>query len=239
MAAYDLEEQEKIDDLKAWWQQYGNTITVGIVLACIVIGGVQGWRWWAGRRAADASVLYQAVSDGVRKSDPAKVKDAMAQLTDKFAGTAYAPRAALLYAKLLFDAGDKAGAKAQLSWVIEHAGEDELKAIARYRLAETLLDDKQYDEALRTLDAKRPASFNGLYADLRGDALTVAGHAAEARVAYEEALAALDPKSPYRAYVQVKLDAVGGPTAPPAASGPAAQAPAVPAAPAPATVAKP
>ena len=209
------------------------------MLACIVIGSVQGWRWWAGRRAADASVLYQAVSDGVRKSDPAKVKDAMAQLTDKFAGTAYAPRAALLYAKLLFDAGDKAGAKAQLSWVIEHAGEDELKAIARYRLAETLLDDKQYDEALRTLDAKRPASFNGLYADLRGDALTVAGHAAEARVAYEEALAALDPKSPYRAYVQVKLDAVGGPTAPPAASGPAAQAPAVPAAPAPATVAKP
>src|SRR5438105_1936790 len=99
MAAYDLEEQEKIDDLKAWWQQYGSTITVGIVLACIVIGSVQGWRWWAGRRSADASVLYQAVSDGVRKSDPAKVKDAMAQLTDKFAGTAYAPRAALLYAK--------------------------------------------------------------------------------------------------------------------------------------------
>ena len=239
MAAYDLEEQEKIDDLKAWWQQYGNTITVGIVLACIVIGGVQGWRWWAGRRAADASVLYQAVSDGVRKSDPAKVKDAMTQLTDKFGGTAYAPRAALLYAKVLFDAGDKTGAKTQLAWVVEHADEEELKAIARYRLAETLLDDKQYDEALRTLDAKRPASFNGLYADLRGDALTAAGRAADARVAYEEALAALDPKSPYRAYVQVKLDAAGGPTAPPATPAPAAQAPAAAPTSAPATVAKP
>src|SRR5437588_7272685 len=239
MAAYDLEEQEKIDDLKAWWQQYGNTITVGIVLACIVIGSVQGWRWWAGRRAADASVLYQAVSDGVRKSDPAKVKDAMTELADKFGGTAYAPRAALLYAKVLFDAGDKAGAKAQLAWVIEHADEDELKAIARYRLAEIVLDEKQYDEALRTLDAKRPASFNGLYADLRGDALTAAGRPAEARAAYQEALATLDPKSPYRAYVQVKLDAAGGPTATPAASASAAQAPPVaPAAP-PATVAKP
>jgi predicted negative regulator of RcsB-dependent stress response len=239
MAAYDLEEQEKIDDLKAWWQQYGNTITVGIVLACIVIGSVQGWRWWAGRRAADASVLYQAVSDGVRKSDPAKVKDAMTQLTDKFGGTAYAPRAALLYAKVLFDAGDKTGAKTQLAWVVEHADEEELKAIARYRLAETLLDDKQYDEALRTLDAKRPASFNGLYADLRGDALAAAGRSPEARVAYEEALATLDPKSPYRAYVQVKLDAAGGPAATPAAPGAAAQAsPAPPAVP-PATVAKP
>ncbi|HEY3180866.1 MAG TPA: tetratricopeptide repeat protein [Casimicrobiaceae bacterium] len=240
MAAYDLEEQEKIDDLKAWWQQYGNTIAIGVVLACVVIGSVQGWRWWAGRRAAEASVLYQAVSDGVRKSDPAKVKDAMAQLTDKFAGTAYAPRAALLYAKLLFDAGDKVGTKAQLSWVVEHADEDELKAIARYRLAETLLDDKQYDEALRTLDAKRPASFNGLYADLRGDALAAAGRGAEARVAYEEALAALDPKSTYRGYVQVKLDATGGPAASPTASGSAAQAPPTPATAAPpATVAKP
>jgi predicted negative regulator of RcsB-dependent stress response len=239
MAAYDLEEQEKIDDLKAWWQQYGNTITVGIVLACIVIGSVQGWRWWAGRRAAEASVLYQAVSDGVRKNDPAKVKDAITQLTDKFGGTAYAPRAALLYAKVLFDAGDKTGAKAQLAWVIDHADEEELKAIARYRLAETLLDDKQYDEALRTLDAKHPASFNGLYADLRGDALAAAGRSPEARVAYEEALAALDPKSPYRAYVQVKLDAAGGPSSTLPAPGTAAQAsPAPPGAP-PAAVAKP
>ena len=101
MAAYDLEEQEKIDDLKAWWNHYGNTISVGIILACVVIGGVQGWRWWAGRRAADASILYQAVSDGVRKTDPAKAKDAMTELADKFGGTAYAPRGALLYATLL------------------------------------------------------------------------------------------------------------------------------------------
>ncbi|HEY4138849.1 MAG TPA: tetratricopeptide repeat protein [Casimicrobiaceae bacterium] len=244
MAAYDLEEQEKIDDLKAWWNQYGNTIVVGVILACVVIIGVQGWRWWAGRRAADAAVLYQAVSDGVRKSDPAKAKDAMNELADKFGGTAYAPRGALLYAKLLFDAGDKNGAKTQLSWVVDHADEDELRAIARYRLAEVQLDEKQYDEALKTLDAKRPASFNGLYADLRGDALNAAGRTADARAAYQEALATLDPKSQYRAYVQVKLDAAGGPAAPtttPAAaatSPPAASAQPAPTAP-PATVAKP
>ena len=244
MAAYDLEEQEKIDDLKAWWNQYGNTISVGIILACVVIGGVQGWRWWAGRRAAEAAVLYQAVSDGARKSDPAKAKDAMTTLADKFGGTAYAPRGALLYAKLLFDAGDKNGAKAQLAWVIDHADEDELRAIARYRLAGVQLDEKQYDEALKTLDAKRPASFNGLYADLRGDALSAAGRAADARVAYQEALATLDPKSQYRSYVQVKLDAVGGaaPATPATTaatpSAPAQAASSAPAAP-PATVAKP
>ena len=140
--------------------------------------------------------------------------------------------------------GDKNGAKAQLSWTIDHADEEELRAIARYRLAEIQLDEKQYDEALKTLDAKRPASFNGLYADLRGDALAAAGRNADARAAYQEALATLDPKSQYRSYVQVKLDAAGGPTTPttPAAAAtpvPAAAAAAPVAAPAPATVAKP
>jgi predicted negative regulator of RcsB-dependent stress response len=210
MAAYDLEEQEHIDDLRAWWDRYGGTVAVGVVLACLVIGGVQGWRWWNGSRAAEASVLYQAVSDAARKNDPAKGKDAMLQLVDKFGGTAYAPRAALVYAKMQFDAGDKAGAKSQLTWVIDHADEEELKAIARYRLAEIQLDAGQADEALKTLDAKRPDSFNGLYADLRGDALAASGRAADSRAAYQEALAGLDPKSAYRAYVQVKLDAAGG-----------------------------
>jgi predicted negative regulator of RcsB-dependent stress response len=223
MGVYDLEEQEKIDDLKAWWNRWGNTITFAVVAACVVIGGVQAWRWWQSSRAAEASVLYQAVSEAARKNDPAKGKDAVTQLADRFAGTSYAPRAALVYAKTLFDAGDKAGAKAQLAWVIENADEEELKAIARFRAAEILLDEKQYDEALKTLDAKHPESFNALYADLRGDALMGAGRTADARAAYQEALAAFDPKSGYRAYVQVKLDAAGGAAAP-VSSGSAAPA---------------
>jgi predicted negative regulator of RcsB-dependent stress response len=229
MAAYDLEEQEKLDDLKAWWKQWGNAVTLGVALACVVIGGVQGYRWWLANKSAEASVLYAAVSEGARKSDPAKGKDAMAQLTDNFANTAYAPRAALVHARQLFDAGDKAGAKVELGWTIDHASEDELKAIARFRLAEIQLDDKQYDEALKTLDAKVPEPFKALFADLRGDALVAAGRSADARAAYQEAFTALDPKSPYRVYVQVKLDTVGGPVAAPAPAAPTV-APAAPAA---------
>ena len=231
MPAYDLQEQEQLDDLKAWWRQWGNSISYGVVLAAVVIIGVQAYRWWAGSKAAEASVLYAAVSDAARKGDPTKGKEAMAQLADKFSGTAYAPRAALVNARQLFDGGDKAGAKAQLTWTIEHASEDELKAIARFRLAEIQIDDKQYDEALKTLDAKVPDAFKGLISDLRGDALVAAGRPAEARSAYQEALAAFDAKSPYRVYVQVKLDTVGGaatvdPAAPAASS--SATAPSAP-----------
>jgi predicted negative regulator of RcsB-dependent stress response len=229
MAVYDLEEQEKLEDLKAWWNQWGNTV-LGIAIAvCVGLASVQGWRWWQTSRAEQAAVLYNAVTTAVGANDVAKAKDAMAQLAGRLGGTAYAPRGALLLAKTLFDEGDKDGAKAQLAFVIDQSSEDELKQIARLRLAEVQLDDKQYDDALRTLDAKTDDSFVPLYADLRGDVLLAAGRTADARAAYQTALGKFEASSPYRPYLQAKLDAAGGPTTPPAASPAPAPAPPAPA----------
>jgi len=214
MAVYDLEEQEKIEDLKAWWALYGKYVSAGVTTLAVVVIGVQGWRWYQQSQAQKASVLYQAVSQAAHANDAAKAKDPASQLASQYASTAYAPRGALLYAKALYDSGDKAGAKAQLAWVVDHAGEDELKEIARYRIAQIQLDDKQYDDALKTLDAKTDDAFAPLYADLRGDILAAAGKNADARSAYQTALAKLDAKSSYRGFVQAKLDALGGPLAP-------------------------
>ena len=210
MAVYDLEEQEKLDDLKAWWEQNSKYVSAAVVVVALVVIGVQGWRWYQRTQAEQASVLYQAVSQAVRANDLSKAKEPASQIVDRFAGTAYAPRAALLYAKMLYDGGDKPGARAQLQWIIDHASEDELKAIARFRLAQAMLDEKQYDDALKTLDIKTDDAFTGLFADLKGDILAATGKNAEAKAAYEIALAKIDPKSPYRAFVQVKFDALGG-----------------------------
>jgi predicted negative regulator of RcsB-dependent stress response len=214
MAVYDLEEQEKIEDLKAWWAQYGKYVSAGITTLAIIVIGAQGWRWYQQSQAQKASVLYQAVSQAAHANDAAKAKDPASQLASQYGGTAYAPRGALLYAKLLYDAGDKAGAKSELQWVVDHASEDELKAIARYRIAQVQLDDKQYDEALKTIDTKTNDAFAPVYADLRGDILAAAGKNADARAAYQTALGKLEAKSGYRGFVQAKLDALGGPLAP-------------------------
>ena len=210
MAVYDLEEQEKLDDLKAWWEQNSKYVSAAVLVVALVVIGVQGWRWYQRTQAEQASVLYQAVSQAAKANDVSKAKEPASQIVDRFARTAYAPRAALLYAKMLYDSGDKAGARAQLQWVVDHASGDELKAIARFRLAQAMLDEKQYDDALKTLDVKTDDAFAGLFADLKGDILAAAGKSAEAKSAYETALAKIDPKSPYRAFVQVKFDALGG-----------------------------
>jgi predicted negative regulator of RcsB-dependent stress response len=238
MATFDLQEQDQLEDLKAWWARYGN-IVAGVVLA-ISVGfiGVQGWRWYQGNHQEAAATLYNAVSEGVRSNDAAKSKDAMAQLADRYTGTPYAARAALLYAKQLWDAGDKAGARTQLNFVIDHANSVELAEVARYRLAQAALDDGKTDEALRLLDAKTDDAFAGMYADLRGDALMAAGRTDDARTAYQTSLAKLDQRSPYRSYVEVKYQALGGTAPPPGAPPPGAPdtaaAVAIPAAAAPA-----
>jgi len=213
MAVYDLEEQEKLDDLKAWWNRWGNLVSGVVVAVALGVFAVQGWRWWQGSQAEQASVLFAAVNTAAKSNDVEKAKEAAGQLAAKFGGTGYAPRAALLVAKLMFDAGDTAGATAQLQSVLDRASEDELKQIARIRLAEIQFETKQYDNALRTLDARRDEPFAGVYEDLRGDILAAAGRTSEARTAYQTALTKLDSKGQYYSFVQAKLDAIGGPLA--------------------------
>ena len=214
MAAYDQQEQEQLEDLKAWWALHGNKIASVIIVLAVAYLGYQGWRWYSTGHVEAASTLYAAVSEGARTNNPAKAKEAMAQLADRYAGTPYAPRAALLYAKTLWDSGDKAGARTQLQWVLDHSTDNELLQVTRYRLAETWLDEGKSDEALKLLDAKTDDAFTGIYADLRGDALTVAGRKDDARKAYEIALAKIDPRSPYRNYIEVKFESLGGVRAP-------------------------
>jgi predicted negative regulator of RcsB-dependent stress response len=215
MAAYDHQEQEQLEELKAWWKEWGGYVIAMAAAALLVVFSVQGWRWWNIKQAESASMLYYTVSDALDANDNARAQTAMAQLAAGYRSSSYAPHAALLLAKSLWDDGNKAGAQEQLQWVIDHASESDLKDIARFRLAETLIEEQKFDDALRTLDAKHSPSFEGLFADTRGDALLGAGRRDEARAAYQSALFKVD--NPYRNVVEIKLDALGGPVNPGAA----------------------
>jgi predicted negative regulator of RcsB-dependent stress response len=208
--AFDLEEQEKVEAIKAWWDQYGNSVLLGLVVFLVGVAGVQGWRWYQKSQADQAATLYAAVEKSALARDAKKVNAAAAEVIGKFPGTAYASRAALAAARIDYESGDVAGAKAQLQWAAEHASEEELRDVARLRLAGVLLDEKNYAEALKLVEATATPAYAGLFSDMKGDILAAQGKTADAKAAYQSALEKLDARSPYRGYIQLKVDSIGG-----------------------------
>jgi len=208
--AYDLEEQEKIDALRAWWNQNARLVSAALLAAALAAAGVSGWRWYHQRQGEQASALYAALEQAVGTGDGQQARQLCAQLMERYPRTVYGPMAALVAAKISFDAGDLNSAGSQLEWATEHARDEETAAVAHLRLAAVRLDQRRYDEALAALGEKHPESFDGLYADLRGDVLVAQGKIEEARAAYRQALEKLPPGSGIRRMVQVKLDGIGG-----------------------------
>lgn len=223
MATYDLEEQEQLAELKAWWKQYGNLLINVATAAALVVIAWQGWNWYQRSQSAQASVIYSVLQKAVADNDSQRIKAASGELVEKFGSSSYASLGALTTAKALLDGGDAKTAKLQLQWVVDH-GRDELRDLARLRLAAVLLDEKAYDEALKQLDGKAGAGFAARFADNRGDVLAAQGKSADAQAAYREALAKLEEAGAksadqgwqgqsgavYRELLQQKLDAVGG-----------------------------
>jgi predicted negative regulator of RcsB-dependent stress response len=207
--AYDLEEQEQIAALKSWWKEHGLLVMTCVVAASLSFAGFNGWRYYRNSQALGAVTLYEQLDQAERAADHKKVRDLAGQITDKYGSTAYGAYAALSAASASFQMGDLPGARTHLQWVLDNAGEEELRDVARLRLAGVLLDQKQPEEALKLLDQKPVESLSGLYADLRGDILLSQGKRAEARMAYQAALDKSEAGSAYRSVVQMKLDSLG------------------------------
>lgn len=208
--AYDLEEQEQLASLKAWWNQYGNLVTWLLILALAGYAAWTGWNYYQRNQVMQATQLYDELQNAATAKDNAKVQRAANDMAEKFGRTAYAQMGALIAAKTAFDAGDLKAAKMQLQWVIDHGADPEYTAIARVRLAGVLLDEKAYDDGLKVLAAEFPEQFASVVADRKGDLLAAQNKLADARSAYQTALEKMDQKNPGRQLIQLKLDAIGG-----------------------------
>lgn len=209
MSTLDLQEQEQVDALKSWWKENGKWVIGVAIVGLLGLAGMQYWKKHQATQAAEASKLFAEVQKQTMSNDPKRVNDAVAALVDRFGGSAYAPRAQLLAVQVNVQAKAIPLAQTQLHWVIEHATESGLQDAARLKLASILLDEKQFDDALKLLNATHSESFTGLYADLKGDVLSAQGKKEDAKVEYKQALTKIDEKSMYRNLVQLKLDGLG------------------------------
>ena len=207
----DLEEQEQVEELKAWWKQHGSMIAAVVLAVAVGFAGWQGWRWYQVGQAGEASMLYETVSKAAQANDAKALRDASGTLVESYARTPYASMGALVAARYYFDRNDLKSAKAQLQWVVDHSPAEDFRDLARLRLAAVLLDEKAYDEALTLLEAKHAAAYEAQYAALRGDILLSKNQAAEAKAAYKLALEKSDKKDgAFQESVRMRLEALGG-----------------------------
>ena len=206
--AYDLQEQEQLDELKAWWKKYGNLILTVATIVLLAFAAHNGWRWYQRSQAEEAAGVYAELERAMAVRETERVNALSTMLTDKYGRTAYGPMAALQAARWYAESGDTAAARTRLQWVIERADHPEIAAIARVRLAGVLLDEKQFDEALRVLDGASSTIHGTAIADRRGDILFAQNKIDEARTAYRDALAKAAAEHPLRQIIQLKLDAL-------------------------------
>ena len=209
--AYDLDEQEQLDQIKAWWNKYGTLVLTVLIIATAAVAAWRGWQWYEGHQSSQARGYFEALEEAGRsqgEESVARINAAMKTLRSDYAATDYAARGALVAASALASRKDLPGARAQLEWLAQtkHAA---LVPVTRLRLAALFLDQKEYDSALAQLkDA--PPSFEGLFADRRGDILAAQGKSADAKKAWNAAIESLGPTNPLTPIVKLKLDALGG-----------------------------
>lgn len=209
--AYDLEEQEQLASLKAWWKQYGNLITWLLIIVLAGYAAWTGWNKYQQNQALQAAQLYAELQRAVKAGDNAKIQRVAADMESKFGNTAYAQMGALAASKSAFDANDLQTAKSRLQWIIAEGRDEEYKALAKIRLAGILLDEKAFDEAMKLLAGDFPVPYAAMAADRKGDIFLAQAKTQDARTAYQAALDKMDERNPGRQLIQIKLDAIGAP----------------------------
>lgn len=209
----DLQEQEQIDDLKAFWKRWGNLITWAVIAALAVFAGWNGWNWYQRDQAVKAGALYDELERTVTGGDVERAGRVFSDLRERHPGAVWTAHGGLLVARLQHEKGKADEAVSTLGWVADKAGDDAVQALARLRLAGLHLDAKRPEAALEVLSRVSAPGFEALVADRRGDVLKSQGKTAEAIEAYRTAHKALAESLDYRRVVEAKLTALGAPPA--------------------------
>ncbi len=205
----DLEEQEQLDELKAFWSKYGTLITLVLTIALAAFAGWNIYQRWQQSQASQAAALFDEVERNAVAGDLPKLERVFADMKDKYPNTSFAQQAGFVAARVFFEGAKPDQAKAALTWVAEKSSDSGYQAIAKLRLASVLAESAAYDDALKLLTGSFPAEFLALVADRRGDLFMLQGKKQEARAEFEKAFKAFDERMEYRRLVEVKLNSLG------------------------------
>ena len=205
----DLEEQEQLDQIKAFWRKWGNAITW---LLSVVLGSYaayNGWQLWQNNRAQKAAAIYDQVTEAAGAGDLTRLQRVLTDFRNEADGTLLLQHGELALAKVAAEKGDLVLAAAALNRVIADGTDEGLTAIAKLRLAGVFMQEAAWDKAKGLLGGTWAPEFEGLVADRLGDIALATNDTAGAIAAYRKAWSALGIDLPYRRLIEVKLNALG------------------------------
>lgn len=204
MSNYQTEE-EQVEIIKRWWNEYGLATISGVIIAIII---VFGWQYYQRHKVAaqeQSSLLYETVLSSVMTGKTDEVKTRANTLIKEDPKTPYASLASLWLAKLALNENKLDEAVQHLQWVIAHQHHTALDGIAEIRLAKVYLAQNKTQEALQTLKPLQTTAYAGLASAVDGDAYFKLHQTAKARGAYQDALKKLPKDSPLYPLIQTKL----------------------------------
>lgn len=201
-----LSEKEQLEQMRAWWSEYGRYVIAGIVIAVGLLIGFN--RYQASKLEAHvaASELYESLAEHVTEGDLDDAEAVADELANNYANTTYAAQSKLAMARLYMDKNRDQDAADALNELQVLRGNEEIKHIGRLRLARILLYQGKAEEVVDLLARQDSQAFAALTSELLGDAYVALGRIEDAGDAYREALSDASPAPTIdRNLVQMKL----------------------------------
>jgi predicted negative regulator of RcsB-dependent stress response len=210
-----LTDDEQLEEVKRLASEYAPWVIPAVVVG---LGFVFGYRYYHNhqeQRAEGASAEFSSMNAAIESNDRTKARQLADALIKDYPKSPYADQAQLVIARLYVDDGEDANAIAPLTQVMEHSADNELRHVARLRLARVQIDQGKPDEALKTL-SDDPGAFATAYHEVRGDAYFAKKDIAQAAEQYKAALAEGSGESMDSALLTLKIADLGLPQTPPA-----------------------
>ncbi|MCU0734365.1 MAG: tetratricopeptide repeat protein [Methylotetracoccus sp.] len=193
-----LTEEERLEALKRWLKENGRSVVLGVGFGAALVLGWNFWQTKQWQNAEQAGTTFQQMLTAQQNKQFDAALKLSERLIEQHGSSAYGWYGRLFAAKFKADRGELDAAKQLLKEVLAKSGEENLRLLARLRLAQVMLALQEDEEALQLIEAadtKMVAPYQALYAELKGDILLALGRHDQARTAYEQARS-LGEKSP-------------------------------------------
>ncbi len=186
-----ISEKEQIEQIRAWWSEYGGYVIGGVGLGVALLVGFNYWQNSRLEAQLAGSALYETLTEHVTTGRLDEAEAVADELGRDFASTTYAAQAKLALARLYMDKNRDQDAADVLRELLASDAGEALKQLARTRLARVLLYQGKAQEVVDLLEGKESEGFGAMYGELLGDAYRELGRIEDAQAAYQSAM--LDP----------------------------------------------